>query len=138
MKIAPSHSAEAHWYVIDAAGKILGRLASQVAARLRGKSSPLFKPYALPAEHIIILNAAQIVLTGSRKIYQHYTGYPGGLKTQRFEDLLAKYPERIIEKAIKGMLPKNKLGREAFRRLKVYADATHPHIAQQPQLLTIH
>ena len=138
--MAKSQQTTERWYVVDAAGKTLGRLASQIAARLRGKCNPLFTPHALTGEHIIVLNAAKIKVSGNKthnKIYAHYTGYPGGLKTQSFETMLNKFPTRIIEKAVKGMLPKNPLGRMAFKRLKVYAAADHLHAAQKPQLLEI-
>lgn len=129
-----------HWYIVDASGKTLGRLASQIAARLRGKHSAWFTPHALTREHVVVCNAAKVLLTGrklSRKTYEHYTGYPGGLKAQSITRLLVRFPARVIEKAVKGMLPKNPLGRMAFRQLKVYPGPDHPHAAQQPQVLEI-
>ena len=132
--------AEAHnertWWVIDAEGKPLGRLASLVATVLRGKNKPTFTPHVDTGDFVIVVNAGQIALTGNKRqtkfAYRH-SGYPGGLKKIGYEELLTKRPERAIELAVKGMLPHNKLGRRQIRKLKVYAGPEHPHQAQQPQ-----
>jgi large subunit ribosomal protein L13 len=128
------------WYVVDAAGKTLGRLASEVAKRLRGKHKPEFTPHVDTGDYIVVINAQDIKVTGNKtkdKIYYSHSGFPGGIKEITFEKLLAKKPERIFEIAVKGMLPKNPLGRAMYRKLKVYAGATHEHAAQQPQVLNI-
>lgn len=137
---AKPETAQHNWYVVDAAGKTLGRLATVVASRLRGKHKPEYTPHVDTGDFIVIINAEKIVVTGNKeqdKTYEHYTGYPGGLKSINFEKLQAKFPTRIIEKAVKGMLPKNPLGYAMYRKLKVYAGAEHPHAAQQPQPLEI-
>ncbi len=137
---AKNETAEHNWYVIDAAGRTLGRLASQVATRLRGKHKPVYTPHVDTGDFIVIINAEQVKVTGNKakdKIYRSHSGYPGGLKEVPFEKLLAKHPTRVLEIAIKGMLPKNPLGRAMYRKLKVYAGAEHPHTAQQPQLLEL-
>lgn len=128
------------WYIIDATGKTLGRLATEVARRLRGKHKAEYTPHMDTGDYIVVINAKDIHVSGNKrqdKLYRHHTGYPGGLKTINFEKLNAKKPELIIEKAVKGMLPKGPLGRDMFRKLKVYADAQHQHAAQQPQVLEI-
>lgn len=128
------------WYIIDATGKTLGRLASEVARRLRGKHKAEYTPHMDTGDYIVVINAKDIHVTGNKrqdKMYHHHTGFPGGLKSINFEKLNAKKPELIIEKAVKGMLPKGPLGRDMFRKLKVYADAQHQHAAQQPQVLEI-
>ncbi len=128
------------WFVVDAAGKTLGRLSTEIARRLRGKHKAEFTPHADTGDYIIVVNAAKVQVTGNKakdKVYQHHTGYIGGVKTITFEKLMQKKPERVIEGAVKGMLPKNPLGRAMFRKLKVYAGAEHQHAAQQPQLLDI-
>lgn len=128
------------WYVVDATGKTLGRLATEIARRLRGKHKPEYTPHVDTGDYIVVINAEKIVVTGNKtqeKIYEHYTGYPGGLKTITFDKLLAKFPTRIIEKAVKGMLPKNPLGYAMIKKLKVYAGAEHPHTAQQPESLDV-
>jgi len=137
---ATNETAQHNWYIVDAANKTLGRLASEVAKRLRGKHKPEYTPNVDTGDHIIVINAAQIKVTGNKakdKIYYRHSGYPGGIKEVTFEKLLAKKPEQVIEIAIKGMLPKNPLGRAMYRKLKVYAGAQHPHEAQQPQLLDL-
>ncbi|MDA8561560.1 50S ribosomal protein L13 [Gammaproteobacteria bacterium] len=129
-----------NWYIVDASGKTLGRLASEIAKRLRGKHKPEYTPHVDTGDYVIVTNAKNIKVTGKKatdKIYYSHTEYPGGLKEITFEKLLAKSPERVVEKAIKGMLPNNPLGRAVYRKLKVYADANHPHTAQQPQILEI-
>ncbi len=128
------------WFVVDADGKTLGRLATEIAHRLRGKHKPEYTPHVDTGDYIVVLNAEKVRVTGNKttqKIYHHHTGYPGGLKSMSFDKLRDKAPERIIESAVKGMLPKNPLGRAMFRKLKVYAGAEHPHTAQQPQVLDI-
>lgn len=129
-----SHS----WYIVDAANKTLGRLASEIAKRLRGKHKPVYTPHVDTGDYIVVINAKQIKVTGKKstdKIYYSHSGYPGGIKEITFEKLLIKRPERVLEIAVKGMLPKNPLGRAMYRKLKVYAGAEHPHAAQQPQQL---
>jgi large subunit ribosomal protein L13 len=128
------------WYVVDAAGKTLGRLCTEIANRLRGKHKPEFTPHVDTGDYIVVVNAEKIVVTGNKttdKLYQHHTGYPGGIKSISFDKLLVKSPEMIIEKAVKGMMPKNKLSRAMLSKLKVYAGNEHPHSAQQPTLLEI-
>ena len=128
------------WYVVDAAGKTLGRLCTEIANRLRGKHKPEFTPHVDTGDYIVVVNAEKIVVTGNKttdKLYQHHTGYPGGIKSISFDKLLGKSPEMIIEKAVKGMMPKNKLSRAMLSKLKVYAGNDHPHSAQQPTLLEI-
>lgn len=128
------------WLVIDATDVILGRLASQAAALLRGKHKTTFAPHMDMGDHVIIINAEKVALTNGKaesKFAYRHTGYPGGLRAVRYSELLEKSPERAIEKAIRGMLPKNSLGRDQFRKLKVYRGAEHPHAAQQPTVYTI-
>ncbi|MBN2279377.1 MAG: 50S ribosomal protein L13 [Candidatus Marinimicrobia bacterium] len=128
------------WHIVDADGVVLGRLASQVAAVLRGKNNPLFTPYHDMKEFVIIVNAEKVRLTGKKseiKTYFSHSGYLGHEKTTSLRELLEKHPERIIEKSVKGMLPKNSLGREMFRKLRVYAGPEHPHKAQQPVELKV-
>jgi large subunit ribosomal protein L13 len=127
-----------HWYVVDASGKTLGRLASEVARRLRGKHKPEYTPHVDTGDYIIVVNAEKIRVSGKKstqKMYHHHSGYPGGLKSISFDKLIRKAPEQIIQHAVKGMLPKNPLGRALFAKLKVYAGAKHPHTAQQPKPL---
>jgi large subunit ribosomal protein L13 len=128
------------WYVVDATDKTLGRLASEVAFRLRGKHKPVYTPHFDAGDHIVIVNAEKIRVTGRKlgdKLYHHHTGYMGGLKTTTLEKLLAEHPERALQFAIKGMLPKNPLGRQMFRKLHIFAGPKHPHAAQQPKALAI-
>ena len=128
------------WFVIDAENKVLGRLATEIARRLRGKHKAEYTPHVDTGDYIIVINADKIAVTGNKetdKQYHHHTGYPGGLKTISLDKQRIKAPERIIETAVKGMLPKNPLGRAMFRKLKVYAGAEHGHQAQQPQTLEI-
>ena len=128
------------WFVVDVAGKTLGRISTEIAHRLRGKHKPEYTPHVDTGDFIVVVNADKVTVTGNKaegKLYQHHTGYPGGLKETNFNKLQAKHPTRIIEKAVKGMLPKNTLGRAMFRKLKVYAGAEHPHAAQQPKEFTI-
>jgi large subunit ribosomal protein L13 len=128
------------WFVVDAADKTLGRLASEIAHRLRGKHKAEYTPHVDTGDYIVVVNAEKIRVTGAKttdKMYHHHTGYPGGLKSISFEKLIDKAPERVIQGAVKGMLPRNPLGRAMFRKLKVYAGNEHPHAAQQPQVLNI-
>ena len=128
------------WFVIDAENKVLGRLATEIARRLRGKHKAEYTPHVDTGDYIIVINADKIAVTGNKesdKLYQHHTGYPGGLKTISLDKQRIKAPERIIETAVKGMLPKNPLGRAMFRKLKVYAGPEHQHQAQQPQALKV-
>ncbi|RMD79024.1 MAG: 50S ribosomal protein L13 [Gammaproteobacteria bacterium] len=128
------------WYVVDATGKTLGRLASEIARRLRGKHKPEYTPHVDTGDFVIVVNAEKVQVTGrkaERKLYHHHTGHIGGLKTFTFEELRRRKPERIIERAVKGMLPKNPLGRAMYRKLKVYAGPNHPHAAQQPKPLEL-
>lgn len=137
---AKPESVKRDWFVVDASGKTLGRLASEVAARLRGKHKPEYTPHVDTGDYIVVVNAGKISVTGRKaeqKMYWHHTGYPGGIKGIRFDKLVIKKPEQIIEIAVKGMLPKGPLGRAMFSKLKVYGGAEHPHVAQQPQVLDI-
>ncbi len=128
------------WYVVDASGKTLGRLATQLAFRLRGKHKPQYTPHVDTGDHIIVLNADKIAVTGNKledKTYFWHTGAIGGIKSRTLDKMLAQHPERVIEIAVKGMLPKNPLGRAMFRKLHVFAGAKHPHAAQQPKPLDL-
>ncbi|MEM5530616.1 50S ribosomal protein L13 [Gammaproteobacteria bacterium AS21] len=128
------------WYVIDAEGKTLGRMATEIARRLRGKHKAEYTPHADTGDYIVVVNAQKVHVTGNKrqgKIYYRHTGYPGGLKQANFEIMINNYPERVIELAVKGMLPKGPLGRAMYTKLKVYAGAEHPHAAQQPQELNL-
>ncbi len=128
------------WYVVDAAGKTLGRLATEIARRLRGKHKVEFTPHVDTGDYIVVINAGKVTVTGNKaedKVYYSHSEYPGGLKSIAFKDLLATKPTRVIEIAVKGMLPKNPLGRAMFRKLKVYAGAEHMHAAQVPKVLEI-
>lgn len=137
---AKAHEVKRDWYVVDASEKVLGRLATEIARRLRGKHKAEYTPHVDTGDYIVVINAEKVAVTGRKfkeKMYYHHTGFPGGIKSTSFEKLQAKAPERIIEKAVKGMLPKNPLGREMYRKLKVYAGTEHPHTAQQPKQLEI-
>ena len=137
---ANAQTVQRDWYVVDAAGKTLGRLASELATRLRGKHKPVYTPHCDTGDYMIVINAEKIAVTGNKlqdKKYHRATGYIGNLKTIALKDLLAKYPERVIEIAVKGMLPKNPLGRAMYRKLKVYGGSEHPHTAQQPIALDL-
>jgi len=128
------------WYVIDATGKTLGRMASEIARRLRGKHKAIYTPHVDTGDYIIVVNADKVQVTGKKaadKIYHHHTGYIGNLKSMSFEDMQVRAPGRVIELAVKGMLPKNSLGRNMFRKLKVYSGPDHKHTAQQPKPLEI-
>ena len=131
---------ERAWLLIDAKGKVLGRLASQVAIILRGKHKPIFTPHVDCGDFVVVVNAAEVELTGRKrenKVYYRYTGYPGGIRSVTAGRLLETRPERVIESAVRGMLPKGPLGRRMLRKLKVYARAEHPHAAQKPERLEI-
>jgi large subunit ribosomal protein L13 len=135
--IAKPQDIERKWYVIDAEGKTLGRLASEAASILRGKNKPVFTPHIDTGDYVIIINAEKVVVTGKKrkeKIYKRHTGYPGGLREITFEKLQAKKPEEIIRHAVKGMMPKGKLGRQMYKKLKVYAGPEHKHAAQKPEV----
>jgi large subunit ribosomal protein L13 len=137
---AKAEQVQRDWYVVDAAEKTLGRLASEIAHRLRGKHKAEYTPHVDTGDYIVVINAEKIQVTGAKttdKMYHHHTGYPGGLKSISFEKLIDKAPERVIQSAVKGMLPRNPLGRAMFKKLKVYAGDEHPHTAQQPQTLNI-
>ena len=131
---------ERAWYVIDADRQILGRLATEIARRLRGKHKAAYTPHVDTGDYIVVVNAEKVQVTGNKatdKTYYRHSGYPGGIKATRFGEMIEKHPERVIEKAVKGMLPRNPLGRAAFRKLKVYAGPEHPHSAQQPRPLAL-
>jgi large subunit ribosomal protein L13 len=135
--MANSNTVDRKWYVIDAEGKTLGRLASEVASILRGKHKPTFTPHVDTGDHVILLNASKIELTGKKltdKIYYRHSMHPGGLKQRTALEMRTNYPEQMLELAIKGMLPKNSLGRQMYRKLHVYAGSEHPHQAQQPEV----
>ncbi|MCT4605173.1 MAG: 50S ribosomal protein L13 [Marinisporobacter sp.] len=138
--VAKPHEVERKWYVVDAEGKTLGRLASQVASILRGKNKPTYTPHVDTGDNVIIINAEKVEVTGKKmdqKMYRHHTGYVGHMKEMTYKQLLQKHPERIIEFAVKGMLPKNSLGRQMFKKLKVYTGTEHNHEAQKPEILDI-
>jgi large subunit ribosomal protein L13 len=137
---AKTHEVKRDWYIIDASEVVLGRLATEAARRLRGKHKAEYTPHVDTGDYIVVINAEKVAVTGRKfkdKKYYHHTGHPGGIKCTSFEKMQQKNPTRIIELAIKGMLPKNVLGREMYRKLKVYAGNEHPHTAQQPQKLEI-
>jgi large subunit ribosomal protein L13 len=137
-RIPSAKEIQRKWFVLDASGKTLGRLATQAANVLSGKLSPLYTPYIDTGDHVVIINAEKIVLTGlkaDQKMYRRYTGFPGGLREESFIKLLERRPEAIIEQAVKGMLPKSKLGRQMATKLKVYKGDKHPHQAQKPEPL---
>lgn len=139
-EFAKKENVERKWYVIDAQGQVLGRLAVEIARRLRGKHKPSYSPHVDTGDFIIVVNADKVRLTGKKlddKIYYRHTGYPGGLKSMSARELLRRKPERMLEHAVKGMLPKNRLGRQMYKKLKVYASPEHPHAAQQPEVLTL-
>ncbi len=128
------------WYVVDASGRTLGRLATEIATRLRGKHKPVYTPHVDTGDYIVVVNAAKIRVTGNKlkdKVYQHHTGYIGNLKSISLEKLLAKSPEQVIMRAVKGMLPKNKLGAAMLKKLRVFGGPEHDHVAQQPQPLEL-
>ena len=137
---AKAETVQRDWYLVDATNKTLGRLATELARRLRGKHKPVYTQHVDTGDYLVVVNAEKIAVTGAKlddKMYHHVTGYIGNIKSISLKDLLATHPERVIEIAVKGMLPKNPLGRQMFRKLKVYKGAEHPHAAQQPQALDI-
>jgi large subunit ribosomal protein L13 len=138
--VAKPETVKRDWYVVDAEGKTLGRIATEIASRLRGKHKAEYTPHVDTGDYIIVINAEKVTVTGKKftdKVYYAHSGFPGGLKSVTFDKLQAKKPEMIIEKAVKGMLPRGPLGREMYRKLKVYAGSEHGHAAQQPQVLDI-
>jgi large subunit ribosomal protein L13 len=137
---ARPETVERRWFVVDASGKVLGRLATEIARRLRGKHKPEYTPHVDTGDYVVVVNAAKVHVTGrkaTQKMYYRHSGYPGGIKAISFEKQIQKFPERVIEHAVKGMLPKGPLGRAMYRKLKVYGGAEHRHAAQQPQPLEI-
>ncbi len=133
-------SIEREWYVVDASNAVLGRLATRVATILRGKHRPQYTPHADCGDHVVIINADKVRVTGRKeeqKLYHRHTGYPGGLKSITLKAQRQKHPERVIEAAVRGMLPKNSLGRKMFKKMKVYAGDKHPHAAQNPKILSL-
>jgi len=138
--VAKEHEIEKKWYLIDAKERVLGRLASQIASILRGKNKPIFTPHMDAGDYIVVINADKVILTGGKiekKIYYHHSGYVGGLKKTTAKEMLLKRPENLIKFAVKGMLPKNSLGRRQLTKLKIYAGQDYPHQAQQPEKLEI-
>jgi len=137
---AKSHEVKREWFVIDATDKVLGRVASEVAHRLRGKHKPEFTPHVDTGDYIVVINAAKLRVTGNKglqKTYFRHTGYPGGIYETNFDKMQAKFPGRVLEKAVKGMVPKGPLGYAMIKKLKVYGDNNHPHAAQQPSVLEL-
>jgi large subunit ribosomal protein L13 len=137
-RFAKRSGVERRWYLVDAGGQALGRVAARVARLLMGKDKPVFTPFIDTGDHVVVINAARVILTGKKerdKVYHHHSGYPGGLKAARVEEVRAKHPARLMEEAVRGMLPKSRLGKSMFRKLKVYAGPEHPHQAQKPQPL---
>jgi large subunit ribosomal protein L13 len=139
-QVAKKDEIKRDWYVVDAEGKVLGRVATTIANILRGKHKPTFSPSVDTGDFVIVLNADKIALTGNKadgKVYYSHSGFPGGLKSATAGQMLAKKPEEVIRKAVKGMLPKNKLARHMLKKLKIYTDGAHPHEAQQPKTLSL-
>lgn len=137
---AKKETVERSWFVVDATDRPLGRLASEIARRLRGKHKPEYTPHVDTGDYIVVVNAAKVGITGQKrtqKTYYWHTGYPGGIKSESFARMIEKHPERIIETAVKGMLPKGPLGREMFRKLRVYPGPEHRHLSQQPKELSV-
>ncbi len=137
---AKSHEVKRDWYIVDATGKVLGRVAAEIARRLRGKHKPEFTPHVDTGDYIVVVNAEKLRVTGNKakdKLYHRHTTYPGGIRTTNFEALQAKHPARVLQLAVKGMLPKGPLGYAMIKKMKVYAGAEHPHAAQQPKPLQI-
>jgi len=137
---AKPHEVERGWYIVDAAGQVLGRVATEIARRLRGKHKPEFTPHVDTGDYIVVVNADKLRVTGNKtkdKLYHRHTTYPGGIRTTNFEKLHAKHPERVLQLAVKGMLPKGPLGYAMIRKMKIYPGADHPHSAQQPKPLQI-
>jgi len=137
-KHANAATVKRNWYIVDGTNQTVGRMCSRIAAVLRGKNKASYTPHVDTGDFVIVINAEKVVFTGNKleeKIYDHFTGYPGGLKTETAKNLLARRPENVVERGVKGMLPKNRLGRKMFKKLFVYAGAEHPHGAQQPKEL---
>jgi large subunit ribosomal protein L13 len=137
---AKPHEVERGWYIVDASGKVLGRVAAEIARRLRGKHKPEFTPHVDTGDYIVVVNADKLRVTGNKlkdKLYHRHSTYPGGIYTTNFEKLQAKHPERVLHLAVKGMLPKGPLGYAMLRKMKVYSGESHPHTAQQPKPLQI-
>ena len=138
--VATPENRERDWLVVDASGQTLGRLATQIADALRGKRKPEYTPHCDVGDFVIVVNAEQVAVTGKKreqKLYHRHSGYPGGLRTRTLNDMLKRRPEEVIRKAVKGMLPRNRLARQQLRKLKVYAGPEHPHVAQQPKPMEI-
>jgi large subunit ribosomal protein L13 len=138
--VAKEHEVDKKWYLVDAENKVLGRLASQIAIRLRGKHKPIFTPHADTGDFVVVINAEKVALTGNKwdnKIYYHHTGYIGGLKQISAKKLIEKKPDQVLYMAVKRMLPKNSLGRRQLKKLKIYSGSEHPHEAQKPEILEI-
>ncbi len=139
-KMLSAHNIERKWYVVDAKDKTLGRLATQVASVLRGKHNPMYTPHVDSGDYVIVVNADKIKLTGNKwedKMYYRHSGYPGGLKARNARETMERFPTRMVERAVKGMLPKTILGRQMYRKLYVYAGNTHPHQAQNPTVMEV-
>jgi large subunit ribosomal protein L13 len=137
-KHANAATVKRNWYIVDGTNQTVGRMCSRIAAVLRGKNKASYTPHVDTGDFVIVINADKVVFTGNKleeKLYDHFTGYPGGLKTETAKNLLARRPENVVERGVKGMLPKNRLGRKMFKKLFVYAGAEHPHGAQQPKEL---
>ncbi len=137
---AKAHEVKRDWFIIDAAGKTLGRLATQIAIRLRGKHKAIYTPHVDTGDYIVVINADKVTVTGNKaqdKMYYRHSNYTGGLREDSFEKLISRKPTEVLERAVRGMLPKNALGYQMFSKLKVYAGEAHPHVAQQPQALNV-
>ena len=137
---AKNHDIDRNWYLVDAQNKTLGRLSTEIASRLRGKHKPIYTPHVDTGDYIVVVNASKIRVTGNKmtdKIYYKHSGYIGNLKSENLETMLEKYPERVLMKAVRGMLPKSKLGNAMIKKLRVFAGPEHTHIAQQPELLEL-
>jgi len=137
---AKNHDIDRNWYLVDAQNKTLGRLSTEIASRLRGKHKPIFTPHVDTGDYIVVINASKIRVTGNKmtdKIYYKHTGYIGNLKSENLETMLEKYPERVLMKSVRGMLPKSKLGSAMIKKLRVFAGPEHTHIAQQPEPLEL-
>lgn len=138
--VAKNETVKREWFVVDAEDKVLGRLASEIAHRLKGKHKPEYTPHVDTGDYIVVVNAGKVAVTGNKttdKIYYRHTGHPGGIKSVSFREMIEKHPTRVIENAVRGMLPRNKLGRAMLSKLKIYAGAEHAHQAQQPTKLAL-
>jgi large subunit ribosomal protein L13 len=139
-KFISTENAQRNWIIVDAKDQVLGRLATKVASIIRGKTKPTFTPNSDTGDFVVVINADKVKVTGKReflKTYAHYSGYPGGLKIRSYEELMAKKPEYVIQSAVKGMLPKNRLGNKLIKKLKVYSGSEHPHKAQKPEAISL-